>query len=1147
MSRIFLSHSSANNAEAVALRDWLERAGWKHEIFLDLDPNRGIAAGERWERALNGAANRCEAVLFLVSKAWIASEWCRRELNLAHRLNKRLFGILIEDLPITDVPKDLTGDWQLVRLASGRDHVMLKALVPVTHEEVHVTFSAEGLQRLKHGLEQAGLDPKYFSWPPANDPNRPPYRGLRPLEAEDAGIFFGRDAPVIEALDRLRGLREAVAPRLLVILGASGSGKSSFLRAGLLPRLKRDDRNFLPLPVIRPDRAALYGETGLLRALEAAFQAANIPVKRTDLRVAIEAGADELRRLLKLLVDKATPSTLDIKPKPPTLIISIDQGEELFLAEGQSEAGALLSILRDLTGQESTELIVLFTIRSDSYERLQQSNPVAEVQKSPFDLSPMPKGSYAEVIKGPARRLEETGRAFKIDDALIDALLADIEKGGGKDALPLLAFTLERLYAEYGGDGRLTLADYEVLGRIKGSIEAAVERAFKGADKDPAIPKDRDARLALLRRGLIPWLAGIDPETGNGRRRVARKSEIPEEARPLIQHLVDERLLATDVAKETGEQTIEPVHEALLRQWGLLQGWLADDAGLLAVLEGVKRASRDWAANNQDPNWLVHATDRLKAAEQLRERPDLAANFEKTDWDYLAHCHLREQRTRRARAVVSVLLVGVISIIAFLAYEGWLNASYLSVRISSLQDTLWPTTLTTSEELALKPGQTFKDCSFCPEMVLIPPGQFTMGSPTTEKGRSKNEGPQHTVKIESAFAMSKFDVTFEQWDVCYTLGGCRVRPDDHSRGRKTQPVIGVSWREAEYYVEWLTNYTGQIYELPSERQWEYAARAGSVNAYPWGDEIGNRNANCRGCDGPQIFAGSFPLVEQPSSIGKYPANAFGLYDMHGNVWQWVTDCYMDDYTKVPSYGAILDVGGSCHLAHVIRGGSWNSPPLDLRSAKRAWHSEDDGSYDIGFRLVRRLGSANGDAPIVTRSSYVLVKILVLIKILLFPLAVLITGLTALTMILRRVLLVQMTKFDRFVVRIFLQLNLLALVGGLLPILVIGIILELSSVEISLSIVWRAASGVMAVLVGWWVLTYRRRRHAALPSMVSKPEWLVVAILGLIALALSFNGITAPEYRDTGVYSAALAAMSICGGMFFLLSLIFGPGRAVEAT
>jgi hypothetical protein len=204
-----------------------------NEVFLDLDPERGISAGERWERALNEAASRCEVVLFLISQSWLASRWCLKEFNLARKLNKRLFGLLIEAIPIVELPADLSGAWQVVDLASGQDHAMFRVVLPRTHEEAHVTFSKEGLARLRNGLAKAGLDPRFFAWPPERDPDRPPYRGLKPLEAEDAGIFFGRDAPIVEALDTLRGLRDGAAPRLLVILGASGAGKSSFLRAGL--------------------------------------------------------------------------------------------------------------------------------------------------------------------------------------------------------------------------------------------------------------------------------------------------------------------------------------------------------------------------------------------------------------------------------------------------------------------------------------------------------------------------------------------------------------------------------------------------------------------------------------------------------------------------------------------------------------------------------------------------------------------------------------------------------------------------------------------------------------------------------------------------------------------------------------------------
>ncbi len=781
MSRIFLSHSSANNAEAVALRDWLANEGWKEDIFLDLDPQRGIAAGERWERALNAAANRCEAVLFLVSKAWLASRWCLKEFNLAHRLNKRLFGVLIEDLSIHDLPEDLAGTWQLVRLAAGTDHVMLHAVLPVTHDEVHVTFSLEGLQRLKHGLEEAGLDPKYFAWPPKSDPNRPPYRGLRPVEAEDAGIFFGRDAPIVEALDRLRGLREAAPPRLLVILGASGAGKSSFLRAGLLPRLARDDRHFLPLPIIRPERAALFGDTGLLRALETAFQAAGIPTTRAKLRAAIEGGASTLRPLLQALVDKVIPSALDADstPKPPVLILSIDQGEELFLAEGQDEAQIFLALLRELLGEDAPALIVVIAIRSDSYGHLQEAKLLDGIRKIPFDLGPMPKGAYAEVIKGPAHRLEGTARRLTIEEALVEALLADIEAGGVKDALPLLAFTLERLYVEHGGDGELTVEKYKSLGGIKGSIEAAIERAFKAADADPAIPKDRLARLALLRRGLIPWLAGIDPDTGAPRRRIACLSEIPAESRPLIQQLVEQRLLATDVAKDTGKTTIEPAHEALLRQWDLLEGWLKEDAALLAVLEGVKRASRDWAANGKSAAWLTHATGRLEAAEHLSARPDLAANLEPTDRDYLAACRKAEAASRaRIRRVQGAAYAGLIVII--LGLIGWIKQDFLkeqyhwwTVDWPYAQREFRPYVLSAARERALKPLEHFKECANdCPEMVVIPAGTFTMGSSPSKSGHRASEGPQHKVTFAKPFAVSKFDVTFADWDACVSVGEC---------------------------------------------------------------------------------------------------------------------------------------------------------------------------------------------------------------------------------------------------------------------------------------------------------------------------------------------------------------------------------------
>jgi WD40 repeat protein len=651
MSRIFFSHSSKDKFEAIALRDWLASEGW-NDVFLDLDPERGIAAGQRWERALHAAANLCEAVIFLVSANWLESGWCLKEYSLARGLNKKLFAALIDPAKeIGSLPAELTGVWQIVDLVHGQDLKLFPTRAPGSYEERHVGYSQTGLLRLKRGLKKAGLDARFFAWPPEGEPNRAPYRGLKPQEAEDAGIFFGRDAPIVEAIDRLRGMRAGAAPRLLAILGASGAGKSSFLRAGLLPRLKRDDAQFIPLPVVRPERAAMTGETGLINAL-----AAILPKdSRADVRAAAQKGSATLQPFLVELVKAAMAQRLagDETERPPAIVIAVDQAEELFRSEGREESEALLAVLADLVNDDDPAVIVVFAIRSDSYDALQNAKALEGLRQVALPLLPMLRGAYQDVIEGPARRVEEAGGKLAIEPALTNRLLVDIEGGVG-DALPLLAFTLEQLYLDYRKTGTLRLSDYEKFGGLKGAIDAAVERVLVRADSDSRIQRDREARLALLRRGLIPWLAGVDPGSKTPRRNIARRADIPTEAAPLIDLLVEERLLSADTrlmrdpntGEETHESTIEPTHEALLRQWDLLDGWLKEDFGRLATLEGVQRAARDWDANGRADSWLAHQVQRLAEAQALDERPDITARLDATDRAYLAGCRAREEAAR---------------------------------------------------------------------------------------------------------------------------------------------------------------------------------------------------------------------------------------------------------------------------------------------------------------------------------------------------------------------------------------------------------------------------------------------------------------------------------------------------------------------
>jgi formylglycine-generating enzyme required for sulfatase activity len=246
----------------------------------------------------------------------------------------------------------------------------------------------------------------------------------------------------------------------------------------------------------------------------------------------------------------------------------------------------------------------------------------------------------------------------------------------------------------------------------------------------------------------------------------------------------------------------------------------------------------------------------------------------------------------------------------------------------------------------LKPGQSFKDCATgCPEMVVIPAGSFTMGSPQYEPGHKKDEAPQHNVTITKPFAVSKFEVTFAEWDACAAHGDCIPHVDDDGWGRDRQPVINVSWNDAQHYVAWLSKITSKTYRLLSEAEYEYAARAGTQMAYPWGDKTGTNNANCSGC-------GSKWDATQTAPVGSFMPNQFGLHDMVGNVWEWVEDCPHEDYGQAPVDGSAWMTGDCGH--HRLRGGSWASVSDEIRSANRARAATDARFTIISFRIGRTL-------------------------------------------------------------------------------------------------------------------------------------------------------------------------------------------------
>jgi formylglycine-generating enzyme required for sulfatase activity len=253
-----------------------------------------------------------------------------------------------------------------------------------------------------------------------------------------------------------------------------------------------------------------------------------------------------------------------------------------------------------------------------------------------------------------------------------------------------------------------------------------------------------------------------------------------------------------------------------------------------------------------------------------------------------------------------------------------------------------PYVLKPEVERALKPLQSFRECAkVCPEMVVLPAGEFMMGSPATESGHAPREGPQHKVTIARPFAVSKFDVTIADWDACASVHGFIAAPD-RNFAQDTQPVTDINWNDAQEYVAWLSKMTGQRYRLLTEAEWEFAYRAGTTSAYYWGNEIGKGNASAN-VTGDR--SGTFP-------VGSFKPNAFGLYDMAGNVWQWVQDCYHGDYNGAPTDGSEW-TGGDC-TKRVTRGGTTNQGAQSMRAATRGGDGVQIRYFNLGFRVARTL-------------------------------------------------------------------------------------------------------------------------------------------------------------------------------------------------
>ncbi len=364
----------------------------------------------------------------------------------------------------------------------------------------------------------------------------------------------------------------------------------------------------------------------------------------------------------------------------------------------------------------------------------------------------------------------------------------------------------------------------------------------------------------------------------------------------------------------------------------------------------LSEQARRWAATGRPAGLLLRSPVLEQSEYWLAAKPKHAPEPTEQTRAYIHESRRAAIRQRvRARRVQGLIYSLFVAIIAGLI--AWINQAFIAeqmnwyliarpYRVANID----PFVLRPAAERTLKPLASFRECAaHCPEMIVIPAGEFMMGSPMDEPGRSRSEGPQHLVKIALPFAVSKFEVTFDEWETCVTLGGC-PRVSDSSWGRGSRPAINLTWYEAQRYVGWLSKMTGRKYRLLSEAEWEYAARAGTSTPFSFVEGE-------TGIDRYAWYSANAGNKSQP--VGKKSPNAFGLHDVHGNVLEWVQDCAPPTYERAPADGSPWEIE-NCDR-RVIRGGSWYLDPKFLRSASRSWDTSDGRNDSVGFRVARSLG------------------------------------------------------------------------------------------------------------------------------------------------------------------------------------------------
>jgi|GEM_PF-1406787 len=706
-----------------------------------------------------------------------------------------------------------------------------------------------------------------------------PYPGLPHFTRKYAPVFFGRDAEVREILDRMR----LPQGRFIIISGDSGSGKSSVVDAGVLPRIEvgglpGDTRALCLRMLPSQGRHPFDAFMGALNPF-----ATQAGLKPDEVAQELSQSPDRLTHYVRKILTEGTDRH--------ALVLFLDQMEELFTTQTLAASTEFLRAL--YKAAQDGPLWVLATLRSDHLHHCHAHPEMLRVLRGPghYPLGAIEPFMLSDLIAKPAHCA-----GLHIDDSLVRRIvhetLTKVDDAATPDQsnLPLLAFVLDELFKKRMNH-ELSERVYQEVGGIAGAI------GQHAAQVEADLDRRQGAKTNVLLAKLFESLVIVNTEGLPTRRRPLR-SEVPREMNELVNVLVGARLLRTE--GEGQRATVSISHERLFEAWPSLKDYVTKNKKQLMDRTLLERRARKWVEMDR-PRF-----DGLASGREYRDFCRTGVTPTQEMKDYL-------RASRRARWIQ----VGIIGFVILLVGGpiAWMGKEGVTVQYAG-------SIVLARLHLVQVPDPDEES------MIKIPRGAYEPSDPS-----EKIDHFDRKVTIKP-FAMGKYEVTFEEYDRYVDLTGSK-RPGDQEWGRGRRPVINVSWDDAKAYAKWLTEATGKHYRLPTESEWEYAARSIAKNK----DDIWAGTS-----EKAQLKEYAVYEAGRTEPVGSKKPNDLGLYDMSGNVWEWVEDCWHDNYKGAPTDGSawLEACGGECGR-RVIRGGAWNDEPEILRASDRSGTTPTTGA------------------------------------------------------------------------------------------------------------------------------------------------------------------------------------------------------------